>query len=80
MKIIITKPVKKFYGGPSEETAFALAHDLNTFSDQIAHSLTAKGFECVLAGKIKNDPTESRFSLNTHLGGHHLALDVSIFA
>ena len=49
---------KMLYGGPSEETTFALAHTLNDFSDQILHLLTAKGFEHVLAVKINNDPIE----------------------
>ena len=34
----------------------------------------------MLTGKSNNDPSGHHFSLNRHLGGHHLALDVSTFA
>ena len=59
---------------------FTLSHTLNDFSDQIDHSLAAKGFKQVLSIRMNNDPTEHLFSVNIHLCGNHLALDVSVFA
>ena len=71
---------KSLFGGPLEETFFSMSHILNDFSDQIEHSLAAKGFKQVLSGRMNNDTTEHLFSVNRHLCGNHLSLDVSAFA
>ena len=71
---------KKLSGGLVEETFFTLTHALSTFSDEITYLLTGKGFNYVLTRKDNNDTIDHRFSLNRHLGGHHLLLDVSAFS
>ena len=67
-------------GGPSEETIFALAHTLRSFSDLIKRLLTKKNFKHVLTGKMNNDPIELRFSSNRYLAGHHQSLDICAFS
>ena len=73
------KSRKALHGDPSEERFFSFAHTLLAFKDEIEHLLGTKKFTCVLTEKSNNEPIEHRFSLNTCLGGHRLALDVSTF-
>ena len=71
---------KGLFVGRSEDDFFTLSNTLNAFVDQIEHSLTAKEFKCDLTRRIHNDIIEHRFSVNRHICGNHLDLDVSAFS
>ena len=52
---------------------------MRSFPDCIVELLETQKFKHVLPGRINNDPIEMRFSLNRHLSGNDLALDVASF-
>ena len=74
------KGSKSLYGVPSEETFFSFVHALRAFAGETDYLLSTKKITHVLTGKSNNGPIEHHFSSNRHLGGRHLALDVSTFA
>ena len=74
-----TQGRKALIGGLSEETFFSLSHTMRLFPDCIVELLETHKFKHVLPGRINNDPIEMRFSLNRHLSGNDLALDVASF-
>ena len=80
MMLVKNSGKKSLFGGPSDGVFFTLSHTLNAYADQIENLLTTKGFKYVLTRRKNNKPIENRFSVIRHLGGNHLALDVSIFA
>lgn len=71
--------VKAIESELSMETFTTLSHTLRATVDYMKHLLDEKGFQCVLPGKINDDPLEMHFCKLKSMSGMNAALSAESF-